>query len=120
MGREERAVEFRVRGVTTVPPSECIIVLEEVRGARLLPIHSGGFEAQSLTLALSGLKLPRPLTHDMVLSVVQALGWTLRRVTVCDLSESVFYARVDFEKDGVRTSIDARPSPWRSPGKWLS
>src|SRR5579883_803999 len=110
MTQSESFSEFRIRGLQPVAPDGCLMVLEEVGGARLLPIHTGSYEAQALALEAAGVPRPRPLTHDLLVSVVAELGWAVKRVAVTEVKDGVFNARIVFEKDGAEKIVDARPS----------
>jgi bifunctional DNase/RNase len=103
-------IEFKLRGLAPVSADECILVLEEVGGSRLLPIHTGAHEAQALALEVSGVARSRPLTHDLLLSVLETVGWTVKRITVSELKDGVFHAKILLEKDGAERVVDARPS----------
>jgi bifunctional DNase/RNase len=106
-GRGER--EVRIYSLATTV-NECIIFLEELAGSRLLPIWIGIAEGQAIAIRFSGIVLPRPLTHDLLLSAVKQLGWSVARVVVCDIKENTFYARVAVT-DGKKTELlDSRPS----------
>lgn len=89
-----------------------IVVLKDMAAEeeRLLPIWIGPFEAESITLKLQGAEVPRPLTHDLLRSVIESLGATLLRVSICDLSDSTFFARLVLQINGEEVEIDARPS----------
>jgi bifunctional DNase/RNase len=102
--------EFKIRGLAPVSAEEVILVLEEMGGARLLPIHTGAHEASALALEVSGVARQRPLTHDLLLSVLSTVGWAVKRVVVSEIKSDVFYARIYIEKDGEERSVDARPS----------
>ena len=93
---------------TTV--NECIIFLEELEGSRLLPIWIGIAEGQAIAIRFSGIVLPRPLTHDLLIAAVKQLGWQVSKVVVSDIKENTFYARVAVT-DGKKTELlDSRPS----------
>lgn len=78
---------------------------------RSFPIVIGLPEAQAIERRLKGLQIKRPQTHDLLASVVTALGATLRSITITDLSEHTFFATLDIEDaSGDPISIDARPS----------
>ena len=101
--------EVRIYSLATTV-NECIIFLEELEGSRLLPIWIGIAEGQAIAIRFSGIVLPRPLTHDLLLSAVKQLGWTVSKVVVCDIKENTFYARVAVT-DGKKTELlDSRPS----------
>ncbi len=89
---------------------EQVVVLKERDGNRLLPIVIGIFEAQAIQLKVNGIELPRPMTHDLLGSVIRHLGAKVERIVVNDLEDSTFYARIHVEKDGSMIDVDARPS----------
>lgn len=101
--------EVRIYSLATTA-NECIVFLEEVKGNRLLPIWIGLSEGQAIAIRFSGIVLPRPLTHDLLLSAVKSLGWSIEKVVVNDLKENTFYARLHLKKGGEETLIDSRPS----------
>lgn len=93
---------------TTV--NECIIFLEELEGSRLLPIWIGITEGQAIAIRFSGIVLPRPLTHDLLLAAVKQLGWEVVKIVISDIKENTFYARI-VVGDGKKTAVlDSRPS----------
>lgn len=93
---------------TTV--NECIIFLEELEGSRLLPIWIGIAEGQAIAIRFSGVVLPRPLTHDLLLAAVKQLGWEVVKIVISDIKENTFYARI-IVGDGKKTAVlDSRPS----------
>ena len=87
-----------------------VIVLKEVGGARSFPIVIGFFEAAAIDRRLKGLRLPRPLTHDLLAGVIEALGGRLARVVVTDLRDHTFYANLVIDRNGDEVRVDARPS----------
>ena len=101
--------EVRIYSLATTA-NECIIFLEEVHGNRLLPIWIGLPEGQAIAIRFSGIVLPRPLTHDLLLSTVRTLGWSIEKVVVDDLKENTFYAKIHLKSNGQETLIDSRPS----------
>lgn len=105
-------VELQLRGLIVDPTSESpVIVLRQVDGALLLPIWIGAFEANAIALAVEGVKVPRPLTHDLLRTTIERLGATLRRVEIHDLAEGTFYARLVLGgESGEGIEVDARPS----------
>ncbi len=90
--------------------TECIIFLEELSGNRLLPIWIGITEGQAIAIRFSGIVLPRPLTHDLLLGTITQLGYTAQKVVVCDIKDNTFYARIRVIKDGQTVDLDSRPS----------
>ena len=93
-----------------------VIVLREKTGdRRAFMIHIGLFEALAINRQIHGETMPRPLTHDLLMTVVSALGGTLVRVTISDLVEDedgngTFYGFLVVERDGGEIVIDSRPS----------
>jgi len=87
-----------------------IIYLKEVNGARAFPILIGMFEATSIDRRVKGYPSPRPLTHDLILSIVEQLGGKLHDVIITDLKEHTYYARLRISVGGEVVEIDARPS----------
>jgi hypothetical protein len=87
-----------------------VIYLKEVDGSRTFPILIGYFEATSIDRHVKHVDAPRPLTHDLLVSVVEGLGATLQDVVITELREHVYYARLRVRHDGELVEIDARPS----------
>lgn len=101
--------EVRIYSLATTV-NECIIFLEELEGSRLLPIWIGIAEGQAIAIRFSGIVLPRPLTHDLLLSAIKQLGWEVQKVVVSDIKENTFYAKV-YVTDGKKVeALDSRPS----------
>jgi bifunctional DNase/RNase len=101
--------EVRIYSLATTV-NECIIFLEEFEGSRLLPIWIGINEGQAIAIRFSGIVLPRPLTHDLLISGIKQLGWEVQKVVVSDIKENTFYARV-YVTDGKKIEqLDSRPS----------
>lgn len=101
-------VQVDILGLSTSPSSggAYALILKEVNGPRRLPIIIGAFEAQSIALEMEGIKPPRPLTHDLMKSIIDTLGGALNDVTISDLREGTFYARLSMEAQ----DVDSRPS----------
>ena len=90
---------------------EQVIVLKERGGQRTLPIVIGIMEATAIKMKVSNFQPPRPLTHDLLHDVIQALGSKLDRVVIVKLEGNVFYARLVLgNSHGQAIEIDARPS----------
>lgn len=77
---------------------------------RSLPIVVGQFEAQAIALALEGVTLERPLTHDLLSSVISSLTDGLESVVIDEIHEGTFYAKLMVQEDGALQAVDARPS----------
>lgn len=88
-----------------------IVVLRDNGSDRYLPIFIGPFEADAITLELQDVAQRRPLTHDLIKSMITELGARLLYVLVSDLREDIYYARLVLDTaDGSRTEVDCRPS----------
>lgn len=87
-----------------------LIELTEVDGARSFPIAIGLPEAFAIERRLKELPAPRPQTHDLLASVIRALGGELRRIRIHDLESGTFFARLVIERDGELIEVDSRPS----------
>lgn len=86
------------------------IFLKERNGERIFPIVIGYFEASAIDRHVRGVGTPRPMTHDLLGSVIEALGARIRRIVVNRLHENTFYAQLTLERDGEEIPIDCRPS----------
>lgn len=105
-------IQMDILGLSTSPSSggAYALILNEVDGSRRLPIIIGTFEAQAIALELEHIKPPRPMTHDLLKSIVQSFGSYVKYVIINDLREGTYYAEVAFEFEGQELLQDARPS----------
>jgi bifunctional DNase/RNase len=87
-----------------------IVELREEGGDRILPIWIGPFEAESITLQLQSVDVPRPLTHDLLKSVIETLGGEVLHILISGLEKSTYFARIVLDVDGDTMEIDSRPS----------
>lgn len=87
-----------------------VVVLKEVGSNRYLPIWIGPFEADAIAIHLEGVQVARPLTHDLLKSVIHSLGAKVAYVVVDDLRNDTFYARIILEINGNKIEVDSRPS----------
>ena len=87
-----------------------VIMLREVDGDRSFPIVIGIFEATSIDRRVKGVHSPRPLTHDLITSVIDNLGGELQDICISELREHTYFARLRIRKDGELVEIDCRPS----------
>jgi len=104
--------EARLHGVfmaTGIGGAAPVVVLE-VNNDQYLPIFIGFFEAISIYQAMNHTTSPRPLTHDLFVSLFERLGVTLLRVNIDSLEEGVFYATLVVEVDECEERLDCRPS----------
>ena len=87
-----------------------VVVLREIDGERFLPIWIGPFEADAITIELQGVEVARPLTHDLLKSLINLLGAEVQRVVINDLNNDTFYARIVLDVDGDDIEVNSRPS----------
>jgi uncharacterized protein len=100
--------ELTVVGVRVeLPSNQPIVLLKESAGDRYLPIWIGAVEATAIAFAQQGIVPARPLTHDLLKDVLQAVGASLDAVMITELRDGVYYADLRF---GDGTSVSARPS----------
>lgn len=87
-----------------------LIELKEVDGDRRLPIVVGIFEAAAIERRLKGISVSRPQTHDLLASIIEAMGGKLDRILIDDLQEDTFFAKLIIRQNGTFLKIDSRPS----------
>ena len=87
-----------------------VIYLREVGGPRQFPIMIGIFEATSIDRRVKNFQAPRPLTHDLIVQIVEQLGGELDSVVITELREHTYFARLRIKRDGEIIEIDSRPS----------
>jgi bifunctional DNase/RNase len=90
--------------------SQHVVILREADRERYLPIWIGSWEAQSIAMKLQGIEAERPLTHDLLVSILEELGASVRRIVVSDLADETYRARIVLTSSGDDYEIDARPS----------
>lgn len=112
MAESEQLVSVEVRALMLDPSSNLpIVILHDQQSDRFLPIWIGLFEAQAIAMALEQLAPPRPMTHDLLMSIVSGVEARVRRIVISELLESTFHAEIHLvDRDGRRSQLDARPS----------
>ena len=103
---EVRVWRLALDGRTDTP----VVVLQEVNGKRVLPIWIGRSEARAIAMELAGQKFQRPLTHDLLKTIIDGLQGAVRKIVITDLKENTFFAKLFIEKGEEIIGIDARPS----------
>lgn len=94
-----------------VPDNTPVLILREQLGRkRILPIMIGNPEASSIHFALEGVKAPRPMTHDLFVDVLKALGVTLQRVVVTEVRDHTYYAELFLHTSSGIKTVSSRPS----------
>src|ERR1700722_13434394 len=87
-----------------------VVMLKEVDGDRSFSIMIGIFEATSIDRRVKRLPSPRPLTHDLVTSVIDNLGGELRDIFISELKDHTYYAKLRIRQNGEMVEVDSRSS----------
>jgi len=104
-------VEMKIKGLMIDPVSNMpIIILKDATGQAVLPIWVGIFEANAIAVRLENIVSPRPMTHDLLRNVIDELQARIQRITITDLKDNTFFARILLTCSGRDLIIDARPS----------
>lgn len=104
-------IEMKVKGLMWDPVSRMpIVILRTQEGESVLPIFVGLFEANAIAQQLDGSLSPRPMTHDLLGNLIDALHGRVDRVVITDLRDNTFFAIIHLERNGEKLAIDARPS----------
>ena len=104
-------VEMKIRGLMMDPVSNRpIVILKDVNGNAILPIWVGVYEANAIALEIERVSTPRPMTHDLIKTLLLGLNAGMRKVVVSELKDDTFYAVIWIERDGDLISVDSRPS----------
>jgi bifunctional DNase/RNase len=111
MREATNAVEVKVwrlalDGRTDTP----VVILQEAGGKRVLPIWIGRSEARAIAMEMAGQKFQRPLTHDLLKTIIEGLDGAVRKVAITELRENTFFAKLFIEKGDEIIGVDARPS----------
>ena len=104
-------VEMKVRGLALDPMSNMpIIILRDDEDKRSLPIWVGIFEANAIALELEKIATPRPMTHDLIKNILEAIEARLLKVVVTDLRDNTFFAVLHIQVGETEYTVDSRPS----------
>lgn len=105
-------VQVDIIGLSTSPSSggAYALVLGEVDGSRRLPIIIGAFEAQAIALELEKIQPPRPMTHDLIRDLYDAVGGEVTDIVIDELREGTFFAKIRYTVNGSEEHLDSRPS----------
>ena len=102
---------MKIKGLVVDPISKMpIVVLEDVRSERILPIWIGVFEANAIALTIENVPTPRPMTHDLLRNFLEKLDIAIEKIVVNDVRNNTFYALIHCRRDDDRIVIDSRPS----------
>ncbi len=104
-------VEMKIRTLMMDPVTQMpIVVLRDLTGTTILPIWVGVYEANAIALEIEKINTPRPMTHDLIRTLLQGMDTKVNRIVVSDLRDDTFFAVIWLEKDGEMISVDSRPS----------
>jgi bifunctional DNase/RNase len=104
-------VEMKIKGLMFDPVSRMpIVILRAKAGDNLLPIFVGYFEANAILQQIDGSVAPRPMTHDLLGNMIDALQGRVERIVITDLRDNTFFATIHVDRSGQKLLIDARPS----------
>jgi bifunctional DNase/RNase len=104
-------VEMKVEGLTLDPLTNMpIIILKDLLSDKALPIWVGYFEANAIALEIEKINTPRPMTHDLLSSMISSLHAKVKHVLINDLQENTFFAVISIIQNGSDMTIDSRPS----------
>ena len=102
-------LEMKIRGLMIDPVTNTpIVILKDVSGNSVLPIWVGIYEANAIALEIEKVTTQRPMTHDLIKSLLLGLNTGIKKVVVNELKEDTFYALIWLERDGELISVDSQ------------
>jgi uncharacterized protein len=104
-------VEMKIRGLMMDPVTNMpIVILKDVCSAHVLPIWVGIYEANAIALEIEKVSTPRPMTHDLIKTLLVGLDAGIKKVVVNELKDDTFFAVIWVQRNGEMISVDSRPS----------
>lgn len=104
-------IEMKIKGLVMDPISKMpIILLEDCRGEKVLPIWIGVFEANAIALTIENIPTPRPMTHDLLKNILAHLNIVVDRIVINDVRNNTFFASIHCRHAGGEMVVDSRPS----------
>jgi len=104
-------IEMKVSGITLDPFTNApIVILKDVDDKNALPVWIGVLEASAIATEIEDIKFSRPMTHDLLKTMLTQAGGTVERIEVVDLKDNVFYAEIHVRSAAGPMVLDARPS----------
>lgn len=110
MKEEPPVVHMKVRGVALDQQMNPVVLLVDQGETMALPIWIGQAEATAIAMELQGVKPPRPMTHDLLRSVLKSLSIGVTRIVVTDVKDSTYFAEIHLASNGTPLIVDSRPS----------
>lgn len=106
-----KEIEFKIKGLMMDPLTNApIVVLQQTTSETLLPIWVGIFEANAIALQIEKVDMPRPMTHDLLKTLLHQLEATVEKIVVSELKDNTFYAVIFLNVGGKHMTVDSRPS----------
>jgi len=104
-------IEMSIKGLMVDPITNMpIVILKDKLGERVLSIWVGIFEANAIALELEKIATPRPMTHDLIKNVLEAVDAKVEKIVVTDLRENTFFALIHLRMGEEEVTVDSRPS----------
>lgn len=104
-------IEMRVKGLAVDANSKIpVVILTDPEEKRYLPIWIGIYEADAILIALEKINVPRPMTHDLLKSILKTVDIKISRILIHNIQNNTFYARISLTRGNEEWEIDARPS----------
>ncbi len=103
-------IRVSIDGIFLTQTQASGILLKDKEGERTLPIIIGEYEAQSIAFGLENQKPPRPITHDLIVNLLDAANLSLEKVVISELRDSTYYALLHLESAYGKLEVDSRPS----------
>ena len=111
MSKREDTIQMSVGGLTLDPVTKTpIVILKDTENKLNLPIWIGLLEATAMATEIEGIKMARPMTHDLLKTILGEVGGSVESVEITELKENTYYASVNISLSGRRVMIDSRPS----------
>ncbi len=111
MNKKEDTIEMSVGGLTLDPVTKTpIVILKDTENKLNLPIWIGLLEATAMATEIEGIKMARPMTHDLLKTILGEVGGSVDSVEITELKENTYYASVNISLAGRQVMIDSRPS----------
>jgi len=111
MTKREDTIEMTVGGLTLDPVTKTpIVILRDTENKLNLPIWIGLLEATAMATEIEGIKMARPMTHDLLKTLIGEVGCSVESIEITDLKENTYYAAVNLSLPGRQVVIDSRPS----------
>jgi bifunctional DNase/RNase len=104
-------IEMRVMGIALdTRTGSPIVVLHDMDNRRALPIWIGSAEASAIIRKIENLTVARPMTHDLIINIIEKAGYTLEKIEINDVEKETYYATLFLKKGDEELQIDSRPS----------